>query len=151
MSIVENLKNYFKLKSKGETTLKAPEGICPNCWGKQEWEGDFYKLNKGNKLVGNNQTYNNFINKIVENNIEGISIKEGDYFCVSIIDQGGGISQEKLSHVFDPFYTTKKHGHGLGLATVFSIIKNHHGTVDISSEVNVGTTLKLYLRRHPDG
>ncbi|MGK0326248.1 MAG: hypothetical protein ACJA1D_001599, partial [Polaribacter sp.] len=43
MSIIENIKNYFTAKAAGDTSEKAPVGICPNCWGKQEWEGDFYK------------------------------------------------------------------------------------------------------------
>jgi hypothetical protein len=81
MTIIENLKNYFTSKVKGDTTEKAPVGICPNCWGKQEWEGEFYKLNKGSKLVGNDQTYNNFINKIVESNISGIRIHQDNYEC----------------------------------------------------------------------
>jgi hypothetical protein len=49
--------------------------------GKQEWEVDFYKLNKGSKLVGNNQTYNSFIKKIVESNISGMIINEDNYEC----------------------------------------------------------------------
>ena len=65
MSILQNIKNYFTSKAEGNTSEKAPVGICPNCWGKQEWEGEFYALNKGNKLVGYDQTYNNFINKLV--------------------------------------------------------------------------------------
>ena len=81
MSIIQNIKNYFTAKSEGNITEKAPEGICPNCWGKQEWEGDFYTLNKGDKLVGNDQTYNNFINKIVESNVNGITINEDTYTC----------------------------------------------------------------------
>ena len=81
MNIIQNIKNYFNSKAEGNTSANAPEGICPNCWGKQEWEGEFYKLNKGNKLVGNDQTYTNFIHKIVENNIEGITIKEDSYDC----------------------------------------------------------------------
>ena len=81
MNIIQNIKNYFNTKAKGNTTEKAPEGICPNCWGKQEWEGEFYKLNKGDKLIGNDQTYNNFINKIVESNVSGIVINEDTYDC----------------------------------------------------------------------
>jgi hypothetical protein len=81
MGIKQNLKKYFASKSEGNTSKKAPVGICPNCWGKQEWESEFYKLNKGNKLIGNDQTYNNFINKIVENNITGISINQDSYEC----------------------------------------------------------------------
>ena len=81
MSIIQNIKNYFNSKAEGNTPEKAPEGICPNCWGKQEWEGDFYKLNKGSKLVGNDQTYNSFINKIVESNVSGMVINEDSYEC----------------------------------------------------------------------
>ena len=81
MSILQNIKNYFTSKAEGNTSEKAPVGICRNCWGKQEWEGEFYTLNKGNKLVGYDQTYNNFINKIVEKNVSGISINEDTYKC----------------------------------------------------------------------
>lgn len=56
MSRIQSLKKYFIAKDTGNTSENAPEGICPNCWGKQEWEGDFYKLNKGSKLLGNDQT-----------------------------------------------------------------------------------------------
>ena len=42
MSIAENIKKFFKAKSKHETTGAAPEGICPNCWGRQEWEGNYF-------------------------------------------------------------------------------------------------------------
>jgi hypothetical protein len=81
MSFIENIKNYFNSKAVGNTTEIAPVGVCPNCWGKQEWEGEFYKQNKGNKLIGNDQIYNNFIKKIVENNISGIAINEDNYEC----------------------------------------------------------------------
>jgi hypothetical protein len=76
MSILQNVKDYFSAKSEGKEIKKAPKGICPNCWGKEEWDGEFYKLKKGNRLVGNDQTYNNFINKIVESTISGIVINK---------------------------------------------------------------------------
>jgi hypothetical protein len=79
MSILENIKDYFSAKSSGKEIKKAPKGICPNCWGKEEWDGEFYKLKKGNRLVGNDQTYNNFINKIVESSISGIVINKDSY------------------------------------------------------------------------
>ena len=81
MNLIQNIKDYFNSKANGNISEKAPVGICPNCWGKQEWEGEFYKQNRGNKLVGNNQTYNNFINKIVESNISGIIINKDTYQC----------------------------------------------------------------------
>ena len=83
MNIIENIKSYFKKKSNNEPTGSAPEGVCPNCWGKQEWEGDFYALMKGNKLSPKDDTYNNFINKVVESNITGVKISADTYKCTS--------------------------------------------------------------------
>jgi hypothetical protein len=81
MSLIENIKSYFNKKNNDETTGKAPDGICPNCWGKQEWEGEFYELMKGSKNDIRDETYNNFINKIVETNISGITIDKDTYTC----------------------------------------------------------------------
>ena len=83
MSLITNIKKYFNAKSNGDTTLKSPEGICPNCWGKQQWEGEFYEFIKGSKNDIKDDTYNNFINKIVESNIDGIKIKEDTYTCAT--------------------------------------------------------------------
>ena len=81
MSLIKNLKNYFTKKENNELTGDAPEGICPNCWGKQEWDGEFYEFMKGSKNEKRNETYNNFINKIVESNIDGIAINKDTYTC----------------------------------------------------------------------
>ncbi|MBF0298115.1 MAG: PAS domain S-box protein [Oligoflexia bacterium] len=69
----------------------------------------------------------------------------GNYICISIEDNGEGISPEHLPKIFDPFFTTKQHGSGLGLATVYSIIKKHNGFIDVKSELGKGTTFYLYL------
>lgn len=81
MNILESIKSYFDKKLNNEPTDNAPEGICPNCWGKQEWEGEFYEFAKGSKNEKRDETYNNFINKIVESNIEGIIIQSDSYTC----------------------------------------------------------------------
>ena len=81
MTILETIKNYFDRKLNNQPTGDAPEGICPNCWGKQEWEGEFYEFTKGSKNDRRDETYNNFINKIVESNIEGIAIQVDTYTC----------------------------------------------------------------------
>ena len=81
MALIENIKNYFTKKSNNESIGDAPKGICPNCWGKQEWEGEFYELMKGSKNEKRDETYNNFINKIVERNIDGIAIQKDTYTC----------------------------------------------------------------------
>ena len=69
--------------------------------------------------------------------------KNGVY--IEIQDNGYGIPQDKLKKVFEPFYTTKSDGTGLGLAVSYGIIKNHQGTVKILSEPGVGTLITIGL------
>jgi len=73
------------------------------------------------------------------------SLPSGDYVQVAVRDQGGGIPPENLRRIFDPYFTTKKSGTGLGLAVVHSIIRNHGGMVAAESAVAVGTTFTLLL------
>ena len=69
----------------------------------------------------------------------------GDYIKISIRDEGVGIPEEYLKRIFDPYFTTKAKGNGLGLATTYSIIKNHSGLITVDSEVHAGSTFTLYL------
>lgn len=80
MSLIQNIKNYFNAKSEGNKTLKAPVGICPNCWGKQEWEGEFYKKIKVHNITPENKTYNNFINEVAQK-LDKISLKDDILTC----------------------------------------------------------------------
>jgi PAS domain S-box-containing protein len=74
-----------------------------------------------------------------------LSLPEGRYVGVEVQDHGIGIPRENISRIFDPFYTTKPRGHGLGLSTSFSIVKRHQGSIDVTSETGLGTTISLYL------
>ena len=69
----------------------------------------------------------------------------GDYIRISIRDEGVGISEHYLNRIFDPYFTTKSHGNGLGLATTYSIIKNHNGLIMVESQLHVGSTFTIYL------
>jgi len=62
-----------------------------------------------------------------------------------IEDQGAGMSDEVLRHLYEPFFTTKEKGTGLGLATVYKIIEVHHGEIRVSSKVGVGTRFEVFL------
>lgn len=78
-----------------------------------------------------------------------IPLKPGAYVRVIVRDQGHGIQPESLTRIFDPYYTTKKSGTGLGLATSYSIIKGHHGYITVDSEVGRGTVFSFYLPALP--
>jgi PAS domain S-box-containing protein len=69
----------------------------------------------------------------------------GQFIRVTIKDTGVGISQKHLSKIFDPYFTTKHKGSGLGLATSYSIVKNHGGMIDVQSEPGIGTEFHIYL------
>ncbi len=67
------------------------------------------------------------------------------FIKITMSDQGVGISPEHLNKIFDPYFTTKRTGSGLGLATVFSIIKNHNGLINVESKSDAGTTFTIHL------
>ncbi len=69
----------------------------------------------------------------------------GNYLKLSVADRGTGIRPEYLPRLFEPYFTTKNEGVGLGLATVYSILKKHHGLVTVESQVGVGSTFHLWL------
>jgi two-component system cell cycle sensor histidine kinase/response regulator CckA len=72
-------------------------------------------------------------------------LKPGDYVKISVVDQGIGIPEDNIKKIFDPYFTTKDNGLGLGLATCYSIINNHNGHITVESTPGAGTTFSLYL------
>lgn len=74
-----------------------------------------------------------------------LNINEGEYIRIDVIDHGIGISEEHISRVFDPYFTTKSEGTGLGLSICLSIIKKHGGTITVESKLNSGTTFSIFL------
>jgi CheY-like chemotaxis protein len=73
------------------------------------------------------------------------ALKEGRYVRITMRDTGMGIPPEHLARIFDPYFTTKQSGSGLGLSTVFSIIKNHDGHITVESALSKGTSFNIYL------
>jgi signal transduction histidine kinase len=71
-----------------------------------------------------------------------------DNVWVSVTDTGGGIPQEQSNRIFEPFYTTKKKGSGLGLMIVQRIVRAHNGRIELDSHVGRGTTFRIWLPRH---
>ncbi|HKB91341.1 MAG TPA: PAS domain S-box protein, partial [Opitutaceae bacterium] len=93
-------------------------------------EGGFLKIRARNETLGL---------------LPGPPLTPGDYVKITISDTGAGIRPEHLAKIFDPYFTTKKQGSGLGLATVYSIVKKHHGLVEVESQIDVGTTFRIWL------
>ncbi|MEA3431360.1 MAG: PAS domain S-box protein [candidate division WOR-3 bacterium] len=148
-SIQESLKESTQLALTG-SNVRCKFSIDTDLWLVDVDEGQF------------NQVINNLVinayqampeGGTVEVKAENITVEEkqflplqkGKYVKISLKDQGTGIPEEHLPKIFDPYFTTKQKGSGLGLATAYSIIQKHNGHIDVESELGVGTTFYIYL------
>lgn len=90
---------------------------------------------------------------VIDIKVENVTISQGEmaplkagrYVRISIEDHGSGIPERHLPKIFDPYFTTKQNGHGLGLATVHSIIRNHEGFIHVTTTLGKGTTFIIHL------
>ncbi len=88
--------------------------------------------------------------KVVAENIfsevkHDLALEDGKYIKIAIEDQGMGIAKTDIQHIFDPYFTTKPDGTGLGLAVCYSIVKKHKGQIAVESKLGQGTTFFVYL------
>ncbi|MCX7004471.1 MAG: PAS domain S-box protein, partial [bacterium] len=74
-----------------------------------------------------------------------VGLQRGNYVKVIVRDEGSGIDPKHLARIFDPYFTTKQSGSGLGLATAYAVIQKHGGYIDVVSELGHGATFTLYL------
>ncbi len=75
----------------------------------------------------------------------GKTINPGNYVCLEVTDNGCGMDEETKQRIFEPFYSTKFAGRGLGMSATLGIISAHKGALQLSSQPNKGTTIKVYL------
>jgi CheY-like chemotaxis protein len=75
----------------------------------------------------------------------GVSLASGKFVRIAIKDSGMGIPDQDIPKIFDPYFTTKERGSGLGLATSYSIVKRHGGVIDVQSARGAGSTFFIYL------
>ncbi|MCX5861684.1 MAG: PAS domain S-box protein [Deltaproteobacteria bacterium] len=85
------------------------------------------------------------IENVVVTQGDPIALEEGRYVRVSVQDHGEGIAAEHQPKIFDPYFTTKPKGSGLGLATSYAIVKNHRGLITLESKLGEGSTFYIYL------
>ena len=77
--------------------------------------------------------------------LSGLPLEAGRYVKISLQDEGLGIPQEHLAKVFDPYFTTKHQGSGLGLTMTYTTIHAHDGHIAVDSEMGKGTTFRIYM------
>lgn len=94
-------------------------------------------INGGSVVIGAD-------NIILDKNNEN-SLRAGRYIKIYVKDSGEGIESQHLDKIFEPYFTTKETGHGLGLAICYSIIKKHDGLITVESEQGTGSIFSLYL------
>ncbi len=82
---------------------------------------------------------------------DGLPLEEGPYVRITVEDKGVGIPGELISKIFDPFFTTKQRGSGLGLASVYSIVKSHNGHITVQSAPGQGSIFSFYIPARPAG
>ncbi len=99
------------------------------------------------------QLYFNIIKNAIESMEEGGSIKikatsDDDFVKISFADSGCGMTEDELSKIFEPYFTTKPNGHGLGMMIINAIVRAHGGHIDIKSRRGEGTTIDVSIPRN---
>jgi len=82
---------------------------------------------------------------VVSNEVRSGTLKPGTYVALQILDNGSGMDQMTLNRIFDPFFSTKSKGHGLGLSATTGIVRTHQGALRVQSQPHVGTTFTILL------
>jgi PAS domain S-box-containing protein len=146
-SAAELIKDSLNLAlsgSKARSKLMIPEDL----WPIEVDEGQISQV-FNNLLINADQAMpeGGTITVAAENVTLGdeLPLAPGDYVKVTVSDQGVGIPQNYLGKIFDPYFTTKQKGSGLGLATSYSIIRNNSGYISVESKVGKGTSFYVYL------
>ncbi len=147
-SVAKLIQESVNFSFRGSMVVCEPE-IAENLW---QIEADFGQIH---------QVLNNLLINAVQAMPDGGRVRvvatnaspevcaelelEGEHVLVKVTDDGPGIPQEVLRKIFDPYFTTKEEGTGLGLATAHSIVRNHDGLLLADSELDEGTTFRILL------
>jgi len=148
-SIIDLIKDSASFSLRG-SKVGCEQSITDDLWSVEIDKGQISQVIQNLIINANQAMPDGGIIKIGSENVvigenNPLPLPEGEYVKISIKDQGNGISEEHLHKIFDPYFTTKEKGSGLGLATCYSIIAKHNGHITVESEPGVGTTFFIYL------
>jgi PAS domain S-box-containing protein len=108
-------------------------------------ENIFINADKEKLIIAILNLINNAI-EAVEKNTGKITIsfyKEGSKYILKVTDNGCGMNEEQISRLFEPYYTTKRNGMGLGMVATLSILQGHNATINVNSKINEGTVFTI--------
>ena len=158
-SIADLIQETVSFSMRG-TQSRSRLTIEPDLWGTEFDPGQISQV-IANLVVNADQAMpnggtlhlscDNFSHRATTNSVV-LDLPSGDYIRIRIRDEGVGIPEECLDRIFEPYFTTKAKGNGLGLATSYSVVKNHCGLITVESELHCGSTFTIYLpatRRRP--
>jgi PAS domain S-box-containing protein len=84
-------------------------------------------------------------NEVIGSGVNPLVPAGGEFVRIDVRDAGQGIAERALARIFDPYFTTKRTGSGLGLATSYSIVRNHGGFIDVTSRLGEGSVFSVFL------
>lgn len=125
--------NLWTVMADGSQVEQVLVNLFLNAWQAMQGSGDLY-ISTGNVTLDNAFT-------------KPFDVQPGQYVKISVTDTGIGMNQETQRRIFEPFFTTQEPGRGtgLGLASVFGIVKNHSGIITVQSSPGMGSTFEVYL------
>ena len=150
-SIVEK---SFKMFGRTRKDIRIHEKYCEDAWPIEVDPNQIEQvllnlyINAWQAMPSGGDLYVETSNVTIDtDNSLGYQIQPGRYVKISVTDTGIGMDEKTLGRIFEPFFTTKEkqRGVGLGLASVYGIVKNHGGTVEVFSEEGKGSTFNVYL------
>jgi CheY-like chemotaxis protein len=104
-------------------------------------------INAAEAIEGQGQIIIRTSNKEIDEGVAKYNpgLKTGHYSCLTVQDYGKGMDAETKRKIFEPFFTRKFQGRGLGMAAVYGIVKNHGGWISVDSQLGKGTVVRIYL------
>ncbi len=145
--VIENATKFALSGSCSEYRISGDEGL----WQAEADEGQIGQVVQNIVLNADQAMPGGGLVEITARNVDipgenlPLSLQEGKYAEIAIRDSGIGIPEQYLPRIFDPYFTTKEKGSGLGLATSYSIVKNHGGLINVISKPGKGTTFFIYI------